>query len=130
MRWMLDVVVAFLLLGLGEALVKPIAKRFVQRRILRVAPLVYSFGEACGYEQLDPFLPALLQRCSGAELEQVVRTSLEALTGESWAGEDLSLLFRLFDPRAAADRASQGVTPMPSPLEILPNLADPEGADS
>ena len=37
MRWMLDLVVAFLLVGLGEALVKPIAKRFVQRRILRVA---------------------------------------------------------------------------------------------
>ena len=122
MRWMLDLVAAFLLLGLVEALVKPIAKRFVQRRILRVAPLVF--------EQLDPFLPALLQRCSGAELEQIVRTRLEALTGESWAGEDLSLLFRLFDPRAAADRASQGVTPMPSPLEILPNLADLEGADS
>ena len=122
MRWMLDLVAAFLLLGLGEALVKPIAKRFVQRRILRVAPLVF--------EQLDPFLPALLQRCSGAELEQVVRSKLEALTGESWAGEDLSLLFRLFDPRAAADRASQGVTPMLSPLEILPNLANFEGPDS
>jgi hypothetical protein len=122
MRWMLDLVAAFLLLGLGEALVKPIAKRFVQRRILRVAPLVF--------EQLDPFLPALLQRCSGAELEQIVRTRLEALTGESWAGEDLSLLFHLFDPRAAADRASQGLTPAVPQPPLLRNLVEFTEGDS
>jgi hypothetical protein len=98
MRWLIDLAAAFLLLGLIEAVIKPIAKRFVQRRILRVAPLVFA--------QLDPYLPALLQHCNGAQLEQIVRTKLEALTGESWAGEDLGLLFRLFDPRLAADRAN------------------------
>jgi hypothetical protein len=36
------------------------------------------------FRQLDPLLPALLQHCSGAELEQVVLQKLEALTGESW----------------------------------------------
>ncbi|MGL6134999.1 MAG: hypothetical protein ACRC1L_12545, partial [Prochlorococcaceae cyanobacterium] len=74
-----------------EAVVKPIAKHVVQRRILRAAPLVFA--------QLDPFMPALLQQCSGAQLEQIVRTKLETLTRESWAGEDLSLFFRLYDPR-------------------------------
>jgi hypothetical protein len=97
MRWLIDLAIAFLVLGLIEALVKPIARRFVQRRILKVAPLVFA--------QLDPYLPALLQECNGAQLEQVVRTKLEVITGESWAGEDLSLFFRLFDPRAAADHA-------------------------
>jgi len=72
-------------------------RRFVQRRILAVAPLLFR--------QLDPLLQGLLQRCSGAELEQVVRQKLEALTGESWVGEDLGPLFALFDPRAAADHA-------------------------
>lgn len=97
MRWLLDLAVAFLALGVVEALVKPLARRFVQRRILSVAPLLFR--------QLDPLLPALLQRCSGAELEQVVRQKLEALTGESWATGDLGPLFALFDPRAAADHA-------------------------
>jgi hypothetical protein len=46
-----------------------------------------------------------LHRCSGAELEQVVRQKLEPLTGESWATDDLGSLFALFDPRAAADHA-------------------------
>jgi hypothetical protein len=98
MRLLLDLLLAFLLLGLVEALVKPIAKRLVQRKILRVAPLVLS--------QLDPYMPALLQQCSGAQLEQIVRTKLEVLTGESWAGEDLTLLFRLYDPRIACDRTA------------------------
>jgi hypothetical protein len=97
MRWLLDLGLAFLALGLVEALVKPLARRFVQRRILAVAPLLFH--------QLDPLLPGLLQRCSGAELEQVVRQKLEAITGESWAREDLRPLFALFDPRAAADHA-------------------------
>jgi hypothetical protein len=97
MRILLDLTLAFLALGVIEALIKPIAKRFIQRRILRAAPLVF--------EQLDPYMPALLQQCSGAEIEQIVRTKLEILTGESWAGDDLTLFFRLFDPRLAADRS-------------------------
>ena len=97
MRWLLDLGVAFLALGVLEAVVKPLARRFVQRRILAVAPLLFL--------QLDPLLPGLLQRCSGAELEQVVRQKLEVLTGESWASDDLEPLFALFDPRAAADHA-------------------------
>ena len=97
MRWLLDLAVAFLALGVLEAVVKPLARRFVQRRILSVAPLLFR--------QLDPLLPGLLQRCSGAELEQVVRQKLEALTGESWATDNLEPLFALFDLRAAADHA-------------------------
>jgi len=97
MRWLLDLAVSFFLLGVIEALVKPLARRFVQRRILAVAPLLFR--------QLDPLLPGLLQRCSGAEIEKVVRQKLEALTGESWATDDLGPLFALFDPRAAADHA-------------------------
>ena len=34
MRWLLDLAIAFLTLGLLEAVVKPLARRSVQRRIL------------------------------------------------------------------------------------------------
>jgi hypothetical protein len=70
MRWLLDLAIGFLALGFLETVVKPLARRFVQRRILSVAPLLFR--------QLDPLLPGLLQRCSGAELERVVRQKLEA----------------------------------------------------
>ena len=96
MHWLIDLALAFGLLGLSEALVKPIAKRLVQRRLLAAAPLVF--------EHLDPLMPGLLRCCSGAEVEGVVRRQLEAITGESWASDDLGPLFALFDPRAAADR--------------------------
>lgn len=112
MRVLIDALLAFLLLGLMEAVVKPIAKHVVQRRILRAAPLVFA--------QLDPFMPALLQQCSGAQLEQIVRTKLETLTRESWAGEDLSLFFRLYDPRLACDH-----TP---PALYLPGAGSANGA--
>ena len=98
MHWLLDLTIAFLALGLVEALIKPLARRFVQRRILAVAPQLFS--------QLDPLLPGLLQSSTGEQLEQVVRQKLEAITGESWATDDLEPLFELFDPRAAADHAS------------------------
>jgi hypothetical protein len=98
MRLLLDLLFTFLLLGLMEAFIKPLARTFMQRRILQVAPLLFS--------QLDPVMPALLQQCTGAQLEQLVRTKLEALTGESWASDDLSQLFRLYDPRRAADRVA------------------------
>jgi len=114
MRLLFDLLIAFLLLGLMEAVVKPIAKHFVQRRILRAAPLVFA--------QLDPFMPALLQQCSGAEIEQLVRTKLEAATGESWASDDLTLFFRLFDPRRAADRS----LPLPPPGSPAVALLEPE----
>jgi hypothetical protein len=116
MRLLFDLLIAFLLLGLMEALLKPLARAFMQRRILQVAPLVFS--------QLDPFMPALLQQCTGAQLEQLVRTKLETLTGESWASDDLSLLFRLYDPRLAADRAA----PLPPLIAAAPTAPPPHPA--
>ncbi|MCS5692599.1 hypothetical protein NZK33_11455 [Cyanobium sp. FGCU-6] len=89
--------VAFLLLGVMEAVVKPIGRRFVQRRLLAVAPLLFSW--------LDPLLPDLLQQLSGPDLEQVVRQKLEGLTGERWSRREVESVFALFDPRAAADHA-------------------------
>jgi hypothetical protein len=96
-RIIIDLAFAFLLLGLIEAIIKPIAKRFMRRRILAAARIVLP--------ALDPIMPQLIANFSGPQMEQIVRTKLEVVTGESWAGDDISLLFRLFDPRIAADRA-------------------------
>lgn len=96
MRTAIDLAIGFLAMGLVEALIKPIAKTFVQRRLLRHAPTLLTF--------LDHQMPTLLQVYRGAELEQVLRTQLEKLTGESWEGANLDPLFRLYDPRITADR--------------------------
>lgn len=100
MRTTIDLLIGFLAMGLTEALIKPIAKRFVQRRLLRHAPALLTY--------MDHQMPSLLQAYRGQELEQVLRSQLETLTGENWAGVNLDPLFSLYDPRITADRLHSG----------------------
>ena len=93
---MINLLWAFVLLGLVEAVVKPVAKRWVQRRILRAAPVILR--------EVDRRLPELLTLPTGAALESRVRSIAEEVTGESWATDDLGPLFTMFDLRKAADR--------------------------
>ena len=96
MRTAIDLLIAFLAMGVTEAVIKPVAKRWTQRRLMRWAPTLFNF--------LDHQMPSLLQAYRGAELEQVLRTQLENLTGESWADQSLDALFALYDPRITAYR--------------------------
>ena len=93
---MINLLWAFVLLGLVEAVVKPLAKRWIQRRILRAAPVILR--------EVDRRLPELLTLPTGAALESRVRSIAEEVTGESWATDDLGPLFTMFDLRKAADR--------------------------
>lgn len=90
---LIDLLIAFVMLGLVEAVVKPIAKRVVRRKILKAAPVILR--------AIDAHLPELLTLPSGAALEARVRTIAEQVTGESWAEDDLGPLFELFDLRRA-----------------------------
>lgn len=96
MRTAIDLLIGFLALGLAEAVIRLLAKRWIERRLMRWAPTLFNF--------LDHQMPSLLQAYRGPELEQVLRTQLEHLTGESWADQSLDPLFRLYDPRITADR--------------------------
>jgi hypothetical protein len=95
LQWPLDLALSFVLLGLMEALVKPIAKRWTQRRLLRHAPSALAL--------LDRQLPQLLGQLNGQQLAEVVRHKLESLTGESWSDRELDQLFSLYDPRLTAN---------------------------
>lgn len=96
MRLAIDLALGFLTLGVIEAVVKPIAKRFVQRRILRVAPAVF--------ELLDRQMPQLMTQLNGAQLTEIVRHKLETLTGEPWSSPEIESIFSLYDPRITADK--------------------------
>ena len=93
---LIDLAIIFIGIGLTEAVVKPVAKRWVQRRILRAAPVILR--------AIDAHLPELLTLPTGAALESRVRSIAEEVTGESWAEDDLGPLFEMFDLRKAADR--------------------------
>lgn len=96
MRIAIDAIFAFLLMGLVEAVIKPIAKKFVQGRILRYAPEVFK--------RIDPLMPSILTEFNGKEMDDIVRAVFEKVTGESWANVDLTPFWTLYDPRRAADK--------------------------
>lgn len=96
MKWAAEIIIAFLTLGFLEAVIKPVAKRFVQGKILRYAPVVF--------EAIDPVMPELMTQFDGAEIEEIVRTRFEELTGESWKDVNLAPFWSLYDVRRAADR--------------------------
>ena len=93
MRLLLDAALLFLSLGITEAVIKPLAKRFVQRRLLAAAPLVLR--------EIDRRLPELIQLPSPDAVEARVQQLAEQATGESWSPHQLDQLFSLFDLRKA-----------------------------
>jgi hypothetical protein len=94
-NWFLDVAIGLAVLGITEALIKPVAKRIAQRKLMLVAPHVLR--------ALDHQLPEILTDGDGPALEDYVRRRFELLTGESWASADLTPFWQQFDPRVTAD---------------------------
>lgn len=99
MHWLLEALWFVLMLGIVEALVKPIAKQAVQRQVLKAAPELL--------QRLDPLMPQWLAECNGAELELRVRALAEEVTGEDWSQVSLRPLWQLFDPRLCAEHTSK-----------------------
>lgn len=93
---LLDLVYGFATLGFIEAVVKPIAMRFVRAKLLKYSPLVL--------DALDPVMPELIAKYDGQELEIIVREKFEELTGDDWSKENLEPFWRLYDPRKNADK--------------------------
>lgn len=100
MRTLADLVIAFLSIGVAEAVVKPAAKHFIERRIRSAAPVILA--------ELDRHLPALLQAGGREAIEGFVRGELEVHTGQVARQGDVERLFALFDPRVTADRLQKG----------------------
>jgi hypothetical protein len=98
MNFLLDLGFTFLTIGFIEAVIKPIAKKFVQRKILKYSPIALKY--------LDAQLPQFLGERTGPELEQIVSAKLEELTGEPWNKAELDHVFKIFDIRIAADQLS------------------------
>lgn len=98
MKLLIEAILFFLTLGFTEAVIKPVAKQWVRRRVIKYAPMVL--------EILDKQMPELLKAYDGKQLEQVVRSKLESLTGETWSKEELDEVFRMYDPRITADKTT------------------------
>lgn len=97
-QWLAIATISFLLIGLQEAVVKPIAKSFFKRKIIKYAPIAMRF--------LDQEMLGMLAQIDGAQMENSLIEQLEFLTGESWKKSEINELFSLYDPRITADKAS------------------------
>ncbi len=96
---MISLALAFLLLGLTEAVIKPLAKRFVQRQLINAAPKVF--------ELLDPVMPDLVKKHSAEEIQQIAREKFSEITGEDWSKANIEMFWQLYDPRRNAERLSK-----------------------
>lgn len=94
---MIRLLIDFIALGITAAIITPIAKRVVKRRLIQWAPTAMDI--------LDREMPQLFGNRSGQDLTDMLRTQLETLTGESWSDSDLNQVFELYDPRITADKA-------------------------
>lgn len=96
MRALIDAIWVFIGLGVTEAIAKPIAKRWIKRRIIKAAPAVL--------EKVDLILPEIINLPDATSVEAKVRAVAEEVTGESWDNVDVSPLFELFDLRKAVTK--------------------------
>ena len=90
-----NLVSAFAVLGLVEAIIKPIAKRIIQYKVIKYGPLVFK--------ALDPVMPELIKDCSSEELERIVRDTFSTVTGEDWSTVNIDNFWQWYDPRKNAD---------------------------
>jgi hypothetical protein len=94
-QWLTIAVISFLSIGLQEAVIKPIAKSFFKRKIVKYAPVAMRF--------LDQEMTRMLAQDNGKQMEASLIEQLECLTGESWKKSEIDELFSLYDPRITAN---------------------------
>lgn len=86
----------FVLIGIEKAFIEPLAKRFVQRKTIKYAPIAMQF--------LDQKLGQMIANGStGRDIEQSLRNWLEEKTGEEWPEREVDRMFNVHDIRLTAD---------------------------
>jgi hypothetical protein len=91
-----SIAIAFVLLGIEEALIKPIAKKFMKQKIAKHAPAAMQF--------LDEIMPGAFSRYSANDLNLQLKQRLESVTGESWGKKEVDQMFNIYDPRITANK--------------------------
>jgi hypothetical protein len=90
---------ALLLLGIQEALIKPIAKTILKKKIIKYAPVAMQF--------LDEKMPGAFSRYNARDLNIQLKERLELITGESWGEKEIDEMFKIYDPRINANKCIQ-----------------------
>lgn len=95
-RTLLDAAIAFLVMGVTEAVIKPLATAVIRRPLKRALPAVF--------ERLDQQLPALLQSAGPEEVTAEIASSIAHATGNPATAQQIEQVVALYSPIKAALR--------------------------
>lgn len=91
-----DALLAFLFMGLTEAVIKPLAKAAIDRPLRRALPLVY--------EQLDSDMPNLLRTATPEVMTAKIAASIASATGHQATARQIEQVVQFYDPIKAVLR--------------------------
>jgi hypothetical protein len=95
MHWIFDISLAFLVIGLTEAIVKPIAKGLVERQLRKILPVAMEY--------LDLSMPEMIFQYTGEQMNTALKMKLEDVLGRSISQSELDYVFKTYDPRISSD---------------------------
>lgn len=96
LRSLLDGFIAFLVLGLTEAVIKPLAKAAIDRPLRRALPYVY--------ERLDAEMPTLLRTADPEVMAAEIAASIAQATGNPATARQINQVVSLYSPIKAVLR--------------------------
>ena len=96
LRTLYDGLVAFLVLGITEALIKPLAKAAIDRPLRKALPYVY--------ERLDNEMPTLLRTANPEVMAAEIASSIAQATGNPATARQIDQVVALYSPIKAALR--------------------------
>jgi hypothetical protein len=93
---LVDALIAFLMLGITEVLIKPLAMAVVDRPLKRALPAVF--------ERLDNDMPELLQKADPEVMTAEIAAAITEATGNGATARQIEQVVSLYSPIKAALR--------------------------
>lgn len=94
--FIIDAIIAFVLLGVTEAFVKPMAIAFVQRSTKRFLPAIF--------QRLDKAMPELLSTATPEVMTAEIASAIADATGKPATARQIDQVVALYNPIKAALR--------------------------
>jgi hypothetical protein len=96
LRTLIDGLIAFLVMGLTEAVIKPLAKAVIDRPLRKALPYVYA--------RLDDEMPTLLRTANPEVMTAEIAASIAQATGNPSTARQIEQVVALYSPIKATLR--------------------------
>ena len=95
-RTLIDGLIAFLVMGITEAIIKPLATAAIERPLKRALPYIY--------ERLDDEMPTLLRTADPEVMTAEIASTIAQATGNPATARQIDQVVALYNPIKAAIR--------------------------